>query len=277
MEERTRLGRGLEEVSRFYLSDRPREGAHKEPAPEAATVERRVVRVFHPGSPLIKSIFTANFALELARRRCPVSVWESPEGENAGVRDMMEALVRPDLVPETLAVRLYGLPDILIHEAEGLGEGRLEELAAKASAPGGQDCLLISLPDTVESVIRQAVPFDAIMLCPLEEAALLKAYAFIKVIRESDPPSRIHIVFDSPPSGERAREVFTRLDGFMKERLLGSLSWLGVLERDEAFEKSASERMPLVLSHTPSAARDSITAVSDAFFEAAGRPIQGDD
>jgi len=114
------------------------------------------------------------------------------------------------------------------------------------------------------------IPFDAIVLCPLDEASLLKAYAFIKVIREADGAGRIHVVFDDPPTEARALEVFSRLDGFARERLQCPLSYLGALLHDEALERSVEERMPVVLTRKASASRDSITALGEAFLRAAG-------
>jgi hypothetical protein len=279
MEERTRLGRGLEEVSRFYLSGRPRDAAAKETASAAcaaAPAGRRVVRVFHPGSAGMKSLFVANFALELARSRRPVAVWDGSACEGAGVRDMMEGVIRSDHVPDALTVRLYGLPDITVLEpADQPGES-LRDLALQAGRPEGRDVLLISLPDTVESIVGASVPYDAIMLCPLDEASLLKVYAFVKVIRESDPASMVYVAFDGPPSEERALDVFSRFDAFARERLLGELRHLGTLAHDEALTRSREERMPLVLTHGVSVARDGMVAVSRAFLEASGLGAAGE-
>jgi hypothetical protein len=275
MEERTRLGRGLEEVSRLYLSERPREAALKELLPQAFRQGRRVVRVFHPGSPLAKAIFVTNFALELARSRRPVTLWDGHGGDDPNAGSLMGGIARQDIVPEALAVRLYGLPDIVIYGPEAHGDERLTSLAHEAGQPDGKDFLLLSFPDTVESVVRSVVPFDAIMLCPLEEAPLLKVYAFIKVIRESDPASRISVAFDGAPSEGQAREVFSRLDEFMRNRGLGPLSFIGVLHHDEALERSVEERMPLMLGHGPSTARDSLAALSGAFLQSAGMARTG--
>jgi hypothetical protein len=275
MEEKTRLGRGLEEVSRFYLSERPREAAVQEPAPAGPHEGRRVVRVFHPCSSRAKSLFIANFALELARARLPVALWDGGGEEGADALHMLGGLVSQDPVPGALAVRLYGLPEILVHKPQSHTEEKLRSLARDASSPGGKGFLLISLPDTVESVIRSDTPFDAVMLCPLDEASLLKTYAFIKVIRESDPAGRLYVAFDGPPP-EEAREMFSRLDGFMRERLLGPLSYLGALQHDESLERSDRERMPVVLGHGESAARDSLTAICGAFLQSSGTSGAGE-
>lgn len=208
----------------------------------------------------------ANLSLELARSRRPAVIWDGDGGEGSRIADMMEGVVRPDLVPGALAVRLYGLPDVLIHRpATHLGEKPGEFVRAAAPSEGG-GFLLLSLSDTVESIMQGDVPFDAVVLCPPDEASLLKAYAFVKVIREKDPASRVYLVFDGLPPGEKARETSFRFEGFLREKLPGWLACLGSLHRDETLERSMEERLPAVLGHGVSAYRDSLQAVSAAFL-----------
>lgn len=266
MEKTTSLGRERENVSRFPLSERPREAADHWPEPVAATEGRRVVRVLHPCSPLDKALFMANFSLELARSRRPAVIWDGDGGEGSRVADMMEGIVRPDLVPGALAVRLYGLPDVLIHGPATHPGEKPGEPARAVAPPEGEGFLLLSLPDTVESIVQGDVPFDAVVLCPPDEASLLKAYAFVKVIREKDPASRVYLVFDGQPPGEKPRETASRFEGFLREKLPGWLACLGSLHRDETLERSMEERLPVVLGHGVSAYRDSLQAVSAAFL-----------
>jgi len=266
MEERTRLGRGLEEISQLYLSERPREAAPKEKKPDPPVRSRQVVRVLSPGPGAVKAAFVANIALELARSRCRVSVWDIPSGERAGVRDMLGALVRPGLTPDAGAVNLYGLPDILVHYAEEKPKEALEELIEEGSFAESDRYLLISAPDSVESLLRITVPSDAILLSAVDEASLLKCYAWIKLLLERDPLCRIHIAFCQPVSQDKARDLFTRLAGFVKERHQGSLSFLGCLIQDPLFQRSMDEQTPLVMYRDSSVAKDSLTAVCAAFL-----------
>lgn len=211
----------------------------------------------------------ANLALEIARSRRPAALWDEDGGEGARIADMMKGVIRPDLVPDALAVRLYGLPDVLVHGPAFSPAKKLGDLARAATLPEGEGFLLVSLPDTVESIAQGDIPFDWVVLCPLDETSLLKAYAFIKVIRGKDPASRVYLVFDGQPSGQKARETASRFEGFVRERLPGWLACLGSLHRDETLERSMEEHLPVVLGHGACASRDSLQAVSAAFLACA--------
>lgn len=276
MEERTRLGRGLEEISRLYLSDRPRETVPKEKKPDDPPVRnRQVIRIFHPGSGIVKAAFLANFALELARSRYHVSVWDSPGNEKPGVRDMLGGLIRPGLTPDAGAVKLYGLPDILVHYAEAKPAEALDELIGTGFSAGSDRYLLINAPDSIGSILRKDIAGDVILLSTVDEASLLKCYAWIKVLLESDPSCRIHIAFDQPGSGEQADDLFSRLAGFVKERLEGSLSFLGFLTHDPFLERSMDDHTPLVLCNDTSVAKDNLMAMSAVFLQSRqARPVR---
>ncbi len=266
MEERTRLGRGLEDVSRFYLSDHPRDASVRTRKTDPQPGRRHIVRVFCPDSGLIKSCFLANFALELARNRFHVDVWDGDRAEGARVAAMLPQVIHQGPVPGAGKVKLYGLPDIFIFDAEGQPEGKLEELA-KVSCMERDRFFLVSTADTLESVVGWDTPFDAIILTPVDGASLLRCYAYCKVIRKRDPSSKIHIAFDDPASEAGAQEAFARFSGFVKERLPGDLNLLGCLVHDELLRDSITDRRPLVLTYDPSAAKDSLVAMSASFIQ----------
>lgn len=267
MEERIRLGRGLEEISRLYLSDGPREAAPKEKKPEPQARNHQVIRIFHPGSGGVKAAFLANFALELARSRYHVTVWDCPGNEKPGVRDMLGGLIRPGLTPETGAVKLYGLPDILVHHAEARPAEALDELIRTGFSSVTDQYLLINSPDSIESLQGKTIAGDAVLLSAVDEASLLKCYAWIKVFLESDPSGRIYIALDDPGSEERAEDLFSRFAGFVKERLEASVSFLGSLTHDHLLERSMDERTPLVLCNDSSVAKDSLMAMNAVFLQ----------
>lgn len=266
MEERTRLGRGLEDVSRFYLSDHPRDASERTRKADAQPVRRHIVRILYPGSGPIKSCFLANLALELARNRFHVDVWDGDKAEGASAAIMLQQFIHQGPVPGAGTVRLYGLPDILLFDAEAQPEGKLEELT-RISCMERDRFFLVSTPDTLESVIGWDTPFDAIMLTPVDGASLLRCYAYCKVIWERDPSNRIYIVFDDPSPEAGAHETFARFSGFVKERLPGDLHLLGCLVHDGHLKDSIADRRPIVLQYEPSAAKDSLIAMCATFMK----------
>ncbi len=266
MEERTRLGRGLEEISQLYLSDRPRETSGREHKPEPAPRQRRVTRIIHPGSRMLKSCFLANLSLELSKCQVPVVVWDDAARENIGTGSMLGKVLSEDLNPDAGTVRLYGLPDILVYQGDSGSSERLEALAQDLMGSGRGPGIFMSINDTIESVIQGGIMFDAVLLSGIDESSLLRAYAFIKVIWERDPSAGISIVFHEPGSADRAQDMFSRLSGFVKGRLSGELGFLGHLAHDDLLDRSMEERKPIVLWHEQSESKDSITAVSTAFL-----------
>jgi len=263
MEDRTRLGRGLEEISQLYLSDRPRDPALRERRHEKTALRRTIIRILYPTSPALKSCLAANFALELAKGRHPVTIRDGFEGK--GVYDMLRQMADLDLNPGAATVRLYGLPDIVVYPFDAQQERLPEGGAAEMHPVEKGGCMLLNLSDTLESVVQGEVFFDAVLMTGVDEASLLQCYAFIKVIWEREASIRVHIVVDNPGTEACGHEIFSRLSGFVKAKLSGDLNLLGFLMHDDLLEKSMSEHKPLVLSHEHSAARESIIAVARAF------------
>lgn len=266
MEERTRLGRGLEDVSQFYLSGHPRDASKRTRKADTQPSRRRIIRVFCPDSSLIKSSFIANFALELARNRFHVDIWDGDRSEGTDVEAMLQQVLHHGPAAGTGTVKLYGIPDILVYNADEQPEGKLDELK-------GTSCLerdrffLVSTPDSLDSVTGWDAAFDAILITPIESSSLLRCYAYCKVVWERDPSCRIHIVFDDPPSEAGAYEIFSRFSGFVKERLSGDPHCMGCLVHDEFFKESIREHKPLVLNHEASAAKESLLAMSASFIQ----------
>lgn len=267
MEERSRLGRGLEEISQLYLSDHPRETAGREKKSEALAPQRQAIRLFSPGAALTKSVFLTNLALELARNKHTTAIWDAPEAEKAGAGSLLEPLLHPGLTPDAKTVRLYGLPDILLYQAGEKPEEELDELITTDFPPGSDGYLLINTKDCLTSVVGTSIFFDAILLSTIDEASLLQCYAFIKVIRERDPLCRISLVFDRPDSNEQAREMFSRFAGFVRDRHDTDIHFLGCLTRDDLLERSIAEGKPIVLYPDQSSAKDHIIAAAAAFLQ----------
>ncbi|MGI6385783.1 MAG: MinD/ParA family ATP-binding protein [Desulfomonilia bacterium] len=286
MDEKSRLGRGLKDVSRFYLSESPREEPQEEPGEEARGKEpdpalslprqRRVVRVICPASTLMGAFFTANFSLELARHRQQAAVFDMSGREGERVQDMLGEVARPAPTSGVLWVRLYGLHGIPVHCSGPDGEAELSERLNGPDDHQGDRWTVINAPFRLDSLAKSLVDFDALLLSTLDEASLLQCYACTKVIEQRDPQARVSLVLMEPASDEQARGVFSRFCAFAKQRLGVSVGYLGHVLRDQALEDSLSGHRPLVLGLEPSSARESLTAVSRAFLEQRGLPVLGE-
>lgn len=270
MEQVNRLGRGIEDVSRLYLSDTPRSDGDKGEKGEAALRRRRVVRIINPGSALMGAFFTANFSLELARHRHRVAIFDGEAHETDGVEAMLRNVVYPESGAEVLSVRLYGIPDISLYRARPDGAERLFELARAAQSYGEGFWLVVNTPHRMDDLEQGPAGFDAVLLSTLETSPLLQCYAYVKLIRQIDPDSRISLAFIDPASDARAMDAFSRFSAFALERLGACVDYLGRIVRDELMDRSIADHRPLVLCCEPSAARESIVAASRAFLQQRG-------
>ncbi len=287
MDEKSRLGRGLKDVSRFYLSDSPREEPQEEPGEEVRGKEPdrrdlprprqcRVIRVICPASALMGAFFTANFSLELVRHRHRTAVFDLSGRDGEGVSAVLRDVAHPDPASGSLWVRLYGLHDIPVHCSGPDGEAELPERLNEPDGHQGDRWAIVNTPFCLDSLAKSPVDFDALLLSTTDEASLLQCYACTRVIVQRDPQAGVSLVLVEPASVEHARGVFSRFSAFAKERLGVSVGCLGHLLRDEAMERSLSGHCPLVLGHEPSSARESLAAMSRAFLEQRGLPVQGD-
>jgi hypothetical protein len=271
MKERPKLGRGLEDISRYFLSgtaERNRE-RHEDPSP---MLKVRSFGVCHPGSALIQSCFLANLALELARRRHDVVIHDFFTAEEVRVRTLMHGVLTEDGIrPDKAVVRLYGLPEILISENESEGVSSSEDAPGPGLRPfdDAKDTYhLINIP-SLDFVLGNDAISEYILLTMTDESSLLRSYAFIKAMSKKSGAPGIHVAFDDTPTQEDADRILSRFLGFIKDHLGCTVSYLGRLVQDEQLHLSIKQQRPLVLFHGNSVAKDTITGIFSQLLDGA--------
>ncbi len=270
MKERPKLGRGLEDISRYFLSgtaERDRE-RREDTSP---VLKMRSFGVCHPGSALIQSCFLANLALELARRRHVVVIHDFFNAEEVRVRTLMHGVLTEDGIrPDKAVVRLYGLPEIVISENES------EDVWSSEDAPGpelrpfddAKDTYhLINIPSSLDFVLENDAISEYILLTMTDEKSLLRAYAFIKAMSKKSRVPGIHVVFDDTSTQEDADRILSRFVGFIENHLRCTVSYLGRLIQDEQLHLSIRQQRPLVLFQGNSVAKDTITGICSQLLD----------
>jgi hypothetical protein len=279
MKDRPKLGRGLRDVSPFFLSEASLpEQQHREislPAPP-----ERTVCICHPSSVLIQSFFTANLALEMARHRHGVQVWDYAMPDEHRVTALMHSLL-DGWGPEQdghARIMLYGLPRITIRD--GRAEGCFKGGDAADADPGAVDgeagsCILVNARPHPDFIMQSSPAGESIILTGIGELSLLQCYAYIKVMSGKAPGARIWIVFDGEGEVREGRSVFERLSGFAGQRLDCQVGFLGTLVHDEPMEQSFREEKPLVLLAGQSAAKEALSDICTRFIEGLLLPEHG--
>ena len=92
MKERPKLGRGLQDVSKFFLTGTPQQEPDQTQA-LSVHVGNKSICVCCPSSPLIQASFVANIALELARHRFAVIIRDFSVIEEAHLSTLMRAVI----------------------------------------------------------------------------------------------------------------------------------------------------------------------------------------
>ena len=266
MEDKTRLGRGLEEVSQFYLTGGPRDDPERQITPIKAHRAKAPIKVFHPGSCRMQSFFLTNFALELARNRVPAFVWDCLDRHEEGICAHMRSLIRTDKDTGKATASLYGLPDIVIYSESCQSSETLAGLVTKIHSLEDGGCLLVNTPEPLRAVLNDDLNADCILMTRANEKALLACYAYVKVILESGSPGDISLIFDDPGGEEEADALLRRFARFIENKLSFSLRYLGALHHDEYLDQSIEESRPLMLFREPSETKEDLASICSSYL-----------
>ena len=265
MDDKPRLGRGLEEVSQFYLTS----GRRDEPGRQIKAIKthpvRSPIKIFHPGSSLMQSCFLANFALELARNRTRVFVWDCLDLHENSTCALMKDLIPPCRDAAAATASLYGLPDILIYKQSSHTDDTLAGIVTTLGSMEEEGCLLVNTPGSLTAVLHDDLSADCMVMTRTNEQALLQCYAYIKVILNTSPGD-IFLIFDDPGGDEETEELFSRFARFIEQKLNFTLHYLGSLRHDRYLEQSIEESRPLMLFQESSEAKEDLASISRSYL-----------
>lgn len=278
VKERPRLGRGLADVSRHFLERRGLEDGHGGPHSRREEALPRITRicVFHATDVLMQEVLAANLALEAARRRFHVTVYDTWDVWGQRVRDVTAALITdsgeggPD--NETI-VALYGLPPILIRNCDisGMPRGEsLEETDFSEHAEGVWGRVVVVSPTGPIGCLAHTAGMDHhVFVTGVDEPSLLRCYAALTVVCASKTPGRLWMVFEHDEQTD-CRAIFTRFNTYVAGKLGIEVGYLGELARDDALERSIRDARPVVLVSGPSRSKDAMERISSCLLDDQG-------
>jgi len=279
VKDRPKLGRGLNDVSRFFLTPAARCG--QEPREGTVPLARPVsICVCHPASPLIQSAFTANLALETARNRRKAVVWDCSDQENARLTALMGSLLEtgPGQGGASGRVGLYGLPEIVIHDGRagwGFQGAETDDGVRMDEGDGREPLVIVNACPTIEFFLAAPDADEHVVITGTGEKDLLQSYAFIRVIDARSPRCRVSLIFDHAEDEVRQQRIIQRFSAFVLARTGRSVRHLGSLVHDEALERSIAEGRPLVLQQGPSEARSSFAGICALLIEGCEHAHEG--
>jgi len=271
MKERPKLGRGLQDVSRFFLTGALQAETDKAQALSVHAGNRSIC-VCCPATPLIQASFAANIALELARHRFPVIMRDFSLIEEVRLSTLMNAvLCQDERTTDKVFVKLYGLPEIVIQDNGFKVPTEEIEIQGSDARPlvdeDSAGFILVSPPASLD-FIREEKPCDEyVLITRTEERSLLQCYGYIKVIHECSFSGRVRVVFDDADARSDNDAVFKRLSRFVHDHLGFTIDYLGILLRDEHFERSITDQRPLVLLNGASATKDALAGICSRLLE----------
>jgi len=258
MEERQRPGRGLEEVSHFFLSSVQKKDTESK---KASGKRAHILSIYHPGSNTIKSFFLSNLAIELARHRFSIYVWDFWNRQETSIISMVNRFVREQDTKYT--VKLNGIADITLY-TENCGQSHpAKNIINAGHLSDDESYVLINTKNNLESIYENATPCDFILLTKADERSLLQCYAYIKVILDKDYASRVYIVLDDIREEKQAYKTFSIFSQYIERKFSYIPDYLGCLTHDEHIYKSIKDGLPLVLSEEKSITKEKIILISD--------------
>lgn len=268
MKDRPKLGRGLKDVSPFFLTATPPDApSGAEPSPGSGP---RTVCVCGPAAAVLQSFFTANLALEMAKDRRRVVAHDFLPDRECGLTALMRSLLSGNDAHGSgeRRVRLYGLPDITIRDMDPDGCFTVQEPAAVvpgAAVDATDRILMINANPSLEFILQSAPMDEYLVLTGIDGKALLRSYAYIRAMRARSTAGRIHVVLDAAGTDADPELIFERFSGFLRAHAGLSVGCLGTLMLDEQARRSIQEERPLVLSPDQGASRDALVQACGRF------------
>ncbi|MGA1867807.1 MAG: MinD/ParA family ATP-binding protein [bacterium] len=263
MDKKPKLGRGLEEVSHFYLST-----AHKNDYTGEKQIEehRHIISIHHSGSDITQSFLLSNLALELAKYQVPIYIIDFCDNQRVNIRSTVKRLIKGQESSPEYSVQLYGLPAIRIVEAYNNTHESLEDLI-KALHINSKNCFIfLNKYDKEGTIALYSQAREVIILSKTDKISLLQAYAHIKAILEKGKESTIYMILDEIREEGEAETIFQRFALYVKKKFSHAVYYLGGLVHDEHIGRSIEEGRPIVLSQDQSIAKDNILSISKNFF-----------
>jgi len=275
MRDRPRLGRGLKDVSRYFLADsHPRGGP--DPVPTSEDARPISVFVFHASSPEVQSLLTLALAMETARLGRGALIWDGMAQGAQGVKRLAGGLLaRPGGRDKGggCCIRLYGLGAIPIHDAAcpvwSQAEASCLDLPGDGDTARGELLVFVNASPDMGFFTRGDLPDHTVIAARTDERSLLKAYACMRVMDRRAPGSRMYLVLEAH-GGEPANQcdrTFEKLASFARENSKAAIAYLGCLIADDETARSIHEADPLALMMSQSPAGASLRGVCSRFLD----------
>ena len=261
-------GKGLQDISHFFLSGSAPPGANRpavlksvEPVAEPGPKRRRVVSFLSLCPQVPSALFTCNIGLDLAA-----------QGKNVFIVDVEK---RQPNVESTFGMRpaTLGLSDILYPSENKIFRDvdrhlrvldfRLE-LSALPSHERERDRRLVELLDREESDSEWTLVNlprssrllqnpewvarvnEVVLLTGPETQGMIETYASIKSLFSIRPDLQIYVGICEAASYQEAREVFEKISSGTLTLLRKKINSLGFLLKDPSIVQSLQEQVPVM-------------------------------
>jgi len=266
--------RGIEEVSRYFLSGVRRENI---PGKSMSNAKTYTLSICHLNSSIRQAFFIANIALELSRHRHKTYVWDCKDQPDIGTRHMMSGLPVSKEGNSEYIVQLYGLPDIRIY-TPGQGQKVLMKTLVDTCNASNRDCfVLVNDDETLESTHNIGAHPGYILITQIHRISLIKCYAYIKSILGIHEKTNIFIVFDEVREEGLAHKTFVKLSRFVDRKLSFPLVYLGCFKQDDHMTQCIEDRSPVVTSNDSSTAKGKFVFIVKRFLDITKTNTEADD